>query len=85
MHVDHAGTNLRQITFGFVRVGQIKIFGHRDAENGIPEKFEALVRGQTAVLVRVRAVRESQGQKTGLYIYADSGEELVVIALAAGG
>ena len=37
-----------------------------EAEHGVPEEFEPLVGGQTAVLVRVRAVGQRTHQKGGL-------------------
>ncbi len=64
--VDHRGPQLGQLAFGQVGVGAVQRVGDHQAEHGVPEELQALVGGQTAVLVRVRTVGQRTHQKGGL-------------------
>src|SRR6478735_8492632 len=66
--VDHRGPQLGQLAFGQVGVGAVQRVRDHQAENRVPEEFESLVGGQTAVLVCVRTVGQRTHQKGGLEV-----------------
>ena len=57
-HVDHGGPQLGQLALGEVGVVAVERVGDDEAEHGVAEELQALVVGQAAVLVGVRAVRQ---------------------------
>ena len=67
--VDHRGPQLGQLAFGQVGVGAVQRVRDHQAEHRVPEELQPLVGGQTAVLVRVRAVGQRTHQKGGLELY----------------
>jgi hypothetical protein len=66
--IDHRGPQLGQLAFGQVGVGRVQRVRDDEAEHGVPEELQPLVRRQTAVLVRVRTVGQRTHQKGGLEV-----------------
>lgn len=69
--VDHRGPQLGQLAFGQVGVGAVQRVRDDEAEHGVPEELQPLVRRQTAVLVRVGTVGQCTHQKGGLELIAE--------------
>jgi hypothetical protein len=63
VHVHDARPELGQLPLGQLGVVAVEPLGDDDREHRVAEELQALVGGQPAVLVRVRAVRERQGEE----------------------
>ncbi len=63
VHVHDARPDLREVALGFIGVREVELLRDGDSEYGVTEKLETLVGGQTTVLVRIRAVRQRQGEQ----------------------
>ena len=64
--VDDRRAQLGQPALGEVRVGEVERLGDDDPEHGVPEELQALVGGETTVLVGVRAVGQGALQQLGV-------------------
>lgn len=69
--VDHRGPQLGQLALGQVGVGAVQRVRDDEAEHGVPEELQPLVRRQAAVLVRVGTVGQRSHQKGGLDVVAE--------------
>ena len=62
-HVDHRGAQLGQLPLGQVGLAAVERVGDDQAEHRVAQELQALVGGQAAVLVRVRAVGQREPEQ----------------------
>jgi hypothetical protein len=63
VHVDHAGTKPRELTFGKIRVRVVEVIGDDQAEHRIAKEFKTLVGLKPTVLISIRTVGQRKRQK----------------------
>ena len=70
-HVDDGRAQLGQLPLGQVGVLAVERLGDDETQHGVAEELEALVVGQAAVLVGVRAVRQGTQEQRLVDVLAD--------------